>query len=61
MDTGTLPKSMPNPSFSIILKKKIVSFIVNAIATSSTSMVDCAVSPCSSNLKLTGPFERNAR
>ena len=60
MYTGTLSKRVPNPSSFIILEQNTASFIVKAAATSSASMVDCAVSPCNPTLKLTGPFERNA-
>ena len=58
MYTGTLAKRVPNPSSFIILEQNTVSFIVKAAATSSASMVDCAVSPCNPPLKLTGPSEK---
>ena len=60
MYTCTLSKRVPNPSSFNILEQNTASFIVKAAATSSASMVDCAVSPCNPALKLTGPFERNA-
>ena len=61
MYMGTLSKGVPNPSAFMMLEKNVTSFIANAVVTSSACMVDCAVSPCNLNLKLTGPFERNAR
>ena len=39
------------------LEQNTASFAASATATSSTSMVGCAVSPCSPTLKLSGAFE----
>ena len=51
----TLPKLSPKLSFDIMLEQNAASsFIVRAAATSSASIVGCAVSPCSSTLKMIG-------
>ena len=56
MYSGTLSKRVLNPSSFIMLKKHTASFIASAAATSSASIVNYAVSPCSPTLKLTGVF-----
>ena len=56
--TGTLSKCVPNPSSFILLEQNTASFIASAAATSSAPIVNCAVSPCSPTLKLTGAFAR---
>ena len=53
--SGTLPKLLPRVSSDIMLEQNIASsFTVRATATSSASIVGCAVSPCSSTLKMIG-------
>ena len=56
MYTGTQLKRLPKPSSFIMFEQKTDSFIVSAAATSSASIVDCAVNPCSPTLKLIGAF-----
>ena len=52
---GTLPKLLSKPSSNIMLEQNIASsFIARAAPTSSASIEDCAVSPCSPTLKLIG-------
>lgn len=46
---------------AIMFKLSTASFIASAVATSSAFIIDCAVSPCNSTLKLTGAFERKTR
>ena len=53
--SGTLPKLSPKPNSNIMLEQNIASsFITRAAATSSASIVGCAVSSCSSTLKMVG-------
>ena len=53
--SGTLPKFSPKPSPDIMLEQNTASsFIARAVATSSASIVDCTVSPCSLTLKMVG-------
>ena len=53
--SGTLPKLSPKPSPDIVLEQNTApSFVVRAVATTSSSIVDCAVSPCSPTLKMVG-------
>ena len=52
MYNGTLPKPSSKPSFYIISEQNTASFIVRAAVTSSASIVDCAIVPCSPTLKL---------
>ena len=54
MYSGTLQKLSSKTSSNIMLEKNAVYFIVKAAATSSASIVHCAVSPCSPTLKLIG-------
>ena len=58
---GTLSKRVSNPSSFIMLEQNTASSIVSAAATSSASIVDCAVSPCSPTLKLIGALARKTR
>ena len=52
---GTLPNLLSRPTSNIMLEKNIASsFIARAAPTSSASIEDCAVSPCSPALKLIG-------
>ena len=51
-----LSKRVPNPSSFIMLEQNSASFIAGAAATSSASIVNYAVNPCSPTLKLTGAF-----
>ena len=60
MFTGTLLEYVLNASSFIMFEKNTTCFIANTVATSSASMVDCAVSPCIPNLKLTRLFEKHA-
>ena len=55
---GTLPKLSLKPSSNIMLEKNTASSIVRAIATSSASIVDFAVSPCTPALKLIGALAK---
>ena len=53
--SGSLPKLSPKPSPDIVSEQNTASsFIARAAATSSASIVDCAVSPCSPTLKMVG-------
>ena len=53
--SGTLSGLSSKPSSNIILEKNTAfSFVVRATVTSSASIVDCAVSPCSPTLKMIG-------
>ena len=52
--SGTLPKLSSKSSSNIMLEDNTTSFIVRDAATSSASIVNCAVSPCSPTLKLIG-------
>ena len=53
--SGTLPKLSPKPSSDIMLEQNTASFfIVRATTTSSPFIVSCAVSSCSSTLKIIG-------
>ena len=54
MYSGTLPKLLSKLSSNIMLEQNTAFFIVKASATSSTSIVDCAVSTYSVTLKLIG-------
>ena len=49
---------MPNPSSYVMLEQNTASFIASAAATSSASIVDCAVSLCSPTFTLTEAFAR---
>ena len=53
--SGTLPKLLLKLSPDIVLEQNTASsFIAKAAATSSASIVDCAISPCSPILKMVG-------
>ena len=52
--SGTLPKLLSKPISNIILEQNTASFSVRAAALSSSSIVDCAVSPWSPTFKLIG-------
>ena len=52
--SGALPKLSSKPISNIMLERNTASFIVRASATSSASIVDCAVSPRSPSSKLIG-------
>ena len=56
--SGTLSKRVPNPSSFIMLEQNTPSFIASAAATTSASIVACAVNPSSPPLKPTEAFAR---
>lgn len=56
MYTGTLSKSVPDLSFFVISEQKSDSFIANAAVTNFILLVGCAVSSCSSTLKVIEAF-----
>ena len=53
-DSGTPPKLWSTFIANIMLERNTATFIVRAAATSSASIMDCVVSPCSSTLALIG-------